>query len=80
MKQVSVHLSEQQAEELLEQLPPSQKLQLVRRWAHQTWPTRFRQLLAQIDRRARRQPRLMREALKAVDPARRAFHARRPRH
>ena len=80
MKQVSVHLSNQQVEELLEQLPPSRKLQLARRWEQETWQKRFRQVLANVDRRLKRNPRLAKEARKAIGPARRAYYASRHRH
>ena len=79
MRKVELGLSEQLAEQLLEQLSPRVKIHLVRRWEQETWPTRFRQLLARIDQRARRHPRLVREALKAIEPARREFYARRRR-
>ena len=81
MQKVSVELSEQQAAELLKQLSPTVKIHLVRQWERETWPVRFRQLLAQIDRRVRQHPSAAREALKIVGPARRAFYAaRRDRH
>jgi hypothetical protein len=41
---------------------------------------RFLKLLARVDQRVRRNPRLAREALKAIGPARRAFYASRRRH
>lgn len=80
MQKVAVELSEKQAEQLLEQLSPTVKLQLVRRWEHQTWPTRFQQLLARLDQRLRQAPRLAQEARKTIGPSRRAFHARRHRY
>jgi len=79
-REIELGLSEQQAEQLLEQLSPTAKLHLVRRWEQETWPVRFRQLLARIDRTVQQNPRWAREALKAVGPARRAFYARRRRH
>ena len=79
MRKVELGLSEQQAEQLLEQLSPRVKIHLVRRWEQETWPTRFRALLARIGQRARRHPRLVREALKVIEPARREFYARRRR-
>lgn len=80
MQKVAVELSTRQAEQLLEQLSPSAKIQLLRRWERETWPERFRQLIARIDRSVRKNPQSAREALKAVEPARRAFYARRNRH
>ena len=80
MKRIGLELSEQQAEVLLEQLSPAAKLQLVRRWEHQTRSDQFRALLARIDARLRRHPTWAREALKVVGPARRAFYAGRARH
>ena len=79
MQKVSVELSAKQAERLLEQLAPSVKIHLVRRWERELWPERFRRLLTRIDQRLRRNPRLAREALKTIGPARRAFYARRAR-
>ena len=79
MQKVSVELSPKQAEQLLNQLELKIKIHLVRRWEQETWPERFRQLLARIDRRVRRNPRLVRETLKTLEPARRAFYARRHR-
>ena len=80
MQKTSVDLTAKQAEQLLKQLSPKVKMYLVRQWELETWPARFRKLLAQIDARVRRNPRLVREALKAVGPARRASYARRRRH
>ena len=80
MRKVVIELSTEQAEQLLEQLPSDAKLDLVRRWEQETWPVRFRRLLARIDRKVKQNPRWAREALKAVGPARRAFYARRRRH
>ncbi len=80
MSKVAVELSEKQAEHLLNQLSPKVKMYLVRRWEEETWPERFRQLLARVDRRVRRRPRLAQEALQAIGPARRAFHASHGRH
>ena len=79
-REIELGLSAQQAEQLLEQLSPTVKLHLVRRWERETWPVRFRQLLARLDARIRRNPRLVRDALKTIGPARRAFYARRRRH
>ena len=61
MQKMSVELSRKQATQLLNQLPVSMKIQLVRLWERETWPKRFRQLLAQVDRR---NPRVARAALK----------------
>ena len=80
MQKVSVELSTEQAEQLLEQLSPAVKIRLVRRWEHETWPRRLRHLLARIDRRVKRHPRLFDRAMKVVGPARRASYARRDRH
>lgn len=77
MQKVLVELSMKQARQLLNQLSPKLKIYLVRQWELETWPTRFRHLLTRIDARARRNPRLAREALKAIGPARRASYARR---
>ena len=80
-REIALGLSEQQAEYLLERVSPQVRLHLVRRWERETWPQRFQQLLARLDQRVRRSPRLAREALKAIAPARQAFHAaRRRRH
>lgn len=86
-------LTMRQAEELFERLAPAAKIRLVRRLSpalkiqlvrsleQETWPERFRQLLAQIDRRVRQHPQRARTALNSVGPARRAFYAaRRRRH
>jgi hypothetical protein len=80
MQKVSVELSAKQAEQLLDQLSVQVKIRLVRRWEQQTWPERFRQLLQQMDHRIQQDPRLVREALQVVGPARRAFYASRRRH
>ena len=80
MKKVGVELSAKQAEQLLNQLPVSVKIYLVRRWAKETWPDRFRRLLQGIDDRLDQNPSLKRQALKAIGPARRAFYASRCRH
>ena len=80
MQKISVRLSTKQAEQLLEQLSPAVKIRLVRRWERQTWPERFRRLLARIDRRVQQHPRSAREALKSAAQARREFYARRARH
>ena len=77
---VQLELSEPQAERLLDQLAPAVKIRLVRRWGHQTRSAQFRTLVARIDARLRRNPRLAREAMKVVGPARRALYARRARH
>ena len=80
-REIELGLSEQQAEYLLERVSPKVRLHLVRRWERETWPQRLRQLLARVDQRVRQSPHLAREALKAMAPARRAFHAaRRRRH
>ena len=79
MKTANV-LTVRQAEQLFEHLSPAVKIRLVRRLEQETWPVRFRLLLARIDQRLRKSPRLAREALKTVGPARRAFYARRRRH
>ena len=79
MQKVSVQLSTKQAEQLLNQLSPKVKLYLVRLWEQETWPERFRQLLARVERRAQRNPRLVRKALNAIGPARRAFYESRNR-
>lgn len=79
MQKIAVELSTKQAEWLLDQLSPAVKIRLVRRWEHQTWPLRFRRLLAQIDQRVQRHPKLSQDALKAIEPARRAFYASRRR-
>lgn len=74
-------LTTRQAEQLFEQLSPTVKIRLVRRWEQETWPVRFRLLLAQIDRRVQQHPQWARAALKSIGPARRAFYAaRRRRH
>ena len=78
--QIAVELSAKQAENLLEQLPMRLKIHLVRRWEKETWPDRFRRLIARIDQSVGKKPDLVRQALKTVDPARRALHARRNRH
>ena len=80
MQKVSIQLSEKQAAQLLKQLSPSVKIHLVRCWERETWPARFRQLLAQIDRRVQQNPAAAQEALKIVGSARRVFYARRNRH
>ena len=81
MRKVHLELSAYQAEQLLEQLPVEAKLDLVRRWEHETWPKRFRRLVEEVGRRAQSHPRLARKALKDIAPARRAFYAaRRARH
>ena len=80
MQKVGVGLSPKQAERLLNQLPPTVKMYLVRRWEQETWPQRFRELLARVDARARRNPGAVRKALKTVASARRAFYAGRRRH
>jgi hypothetical protein len=77
MQKVSIDLSIKQAEQLLEQLPVETKVVLVRRWEQEMWPQRLRDLLAQIDRRVQKHPRLAKEAMKVVGPARRAFYAAR---
>lgn len=79
-QKVSVELSPKQAEELLEQLPPAVKIRLVRQWEQETWPRRLRHLLARVDRRVKRSPRLFDRAMRVVGPARRASYARRNRH
>ena len=80
MKKISLELSEAQVEQLLDELPLPRKIEVVRRWEQETWPKRFRQLLAKIDRRLKQNPRLAKEARKAIGPARRAFYAGRHRH
>ena len=80
MKKISVELSEKQAERLLEQLPVSVKIYLLRRWEKQTWPARLGQLLSKIDSHVRGNPRLAQKALKVVGPARQDYYARRNRH
>ena len=82
MKQqkVELELPVEQVEQLLDQLSPALKIRLVRRWEQNDRLARFRTLLMRIDRRLRRNPRLAREAMKVVEPARRAFYARRARH
>ncbi|MBI4355401.1 MAG: hypothetical protein HY597_02975 [Candidatus Omnitrophica bacterium] len=72
-------LSTRQAEELLEHLPVATKIRLVRKFEQETWPERFRQLLARIDAKLRRNPGLRRELMKDVGPGRRAFYAARGR-
>ena len=76
---MSTDLTERQAEQLLEHLSPAVKIRLVRRFEQETWPVRFRLLLAQIDRRVRQHPQWARAALKSIGPARRAFYAARRR-
>ena len=49
MQKLSVQLSPKQAEQLLDQLPRALKIRLVRRWAREIWPVRFRQLLARLE-------------------------------
>ena len=80
MQKVSVELSAKQAAQLLNQLAPSIKIQLVRQWEQETWPERLRQLLVEVDRRVQRHPHLFDRAMKVVEPARRASYARRHRH
>ena len=82
MKQqkVELELPVEQIEQLLDQLSPTLKIRLVRRWEQTDRLARFRALLARVDRRLRRNPRLAREAMNAVEPARRAFYARRAGH
>ena len=79
MQKVSVELSPQQAEQLLEQLSPAVKIQLVRRWEQETWPKRLQQLLQRVDQRWKRHPQLAQRALRDIAPARRAFYAARGR-
>ena len=80
MKRLSVQLSKRQAEQLLNQLSPRVKIHFVRRWQQETWEARFRQLVARVQQRARRNPHLTAQALREIEPARRAFYAGRRRH
>lgn len=82
MKQpkVELELPVEQIEQLLDQLTPAVKIRLVQRWERQDRLSRFRALLARIDRRLRRHPHLAREAMKEAASARRSFYARRAGH
>lgn len=80
MQKVSLELTQKQATQLVQQLSLPMKIQLVRRLEQETWPQRLHQLLTRVDQRVRRHPHLFDRAMKVVGPARRATHARRPRH
>ena len=80
MQRVVLQMSEEQIAQLINALPRMAKIDLVRRWEKELWPDRFRQLLSRIDNQLRRYPQKARQALKSVDSARQAFHARRSGH
>ena len=56
MQTVSVELSPQQAEQLLEQLPPAMQVRLVHRWEQATRRARWEPLVLKMRRRFARRP------------------------
>ena len=92
MAQLALKVSEEQLERLWAQVPeqtklrlldhlaPALKIRLVRRWKQETWPKRLQHLVAQIDRRVQRNPRVIRALLRDAQEARRELYATKRRH
>ena len=80
MQKVSVELTEQQAEQLLDQLSPEKKIQLVRRWERKVRRDRWEPLVLKMRERFAQRPLSARAIRRLCETVRqdRFARARRP--
>ena len=76
VRMIKININAQQLKEAIDNLPTQERARLVNELNRKTWEDRFRQLLARIDARLKRNPISQREITKIVEQARNEYYAR----
>lgn len=73
---VTLELSPNQVEELIEKLPMEEKIKLVRKLEKETWRKRMDKILKNIDERRKKYKISTKEISQEIEKARQEFYAR----